>query len=369
MNRPLLVLDWGFITMNRLFSLTGKSIPRTRPTEISETIYRISRLVYQLTCKFKPAGVIIAIDSHSGYWRDDYLTRWYAEHTECYDWDGHKIIHLDSAYFAYNQNHKLLKKIAKSNVPSDIFPCQLPEEILAAIPGYKSNRKKQTWVFEISKQAAYAAFDKMAYHLQGCIDLPLAKAIQVPLAEADDIAGVIASSYSKPVIFVSGDSDWEQLKIKRNHVQVYNLQPRADGQGIKGFVDASDSELTRSLIKKIISGDPGDGIPGCGALNRYGRIGSGIAEKIVSGEKSFDIEVEPHSFERNKKLIQLRKSSIPPTLQKAIKKELQAKPKKDPNAKWTDFYIHQNELDIIEMSSIFSVDYTYTPKGIQPGEI
>lgn len=137
------------------------------------------------------------------------------------------------------------------------------------------------------------------------------KVINVEGAEGDDIIATLTKSTqefgrSEPVMIISSDKDFVQLHRYNNVRQFSPIQ--------KKFVQESD--IGRYMIKHIIKGDVGDGVPNIKSQDdifmveglRQKSISAKFLEEIYNNKKNLEsvlTEKELERFERNRQLVDL----------------------------------------------------------------
>jgi 5'-3' exonuclease len=115
-------------------------------------------------------------------------------------------------------------------------------------PFYKSQRKKKKEISELNWEQFYQNLDKIKEELRDSFPF---KYIEVDLAEADDIIGVICWSSTDKIVILSKDKDFRQLQVLK-YVEQY------DPVGKKWI---KEKDPITFLNKQIIKGDESDGIP------------------------------------------------------------------------------------------------------------
>ena len=145
--------------------------------------------------------------------------------------------------------------------------------------------------------------------------------MDVKMAEADDIIGVIAKHFhsQEKILIISGDHDFAQLQVYPN-VQQYS--PIKDQ-----FLTTADP--IRSLKEHIMRGDKGDGIPNF--LSEDDVFLNGVRQSPVRGAKvdlwltqspeDFCDDRMLRNYRRNEKLVDL--SQIPSDIENAILEQFQ----------------------------------------------
>jgi hypothetical protein len=173
------------------------------------------------------------------------------------------------------------------------------EGIDQLIGSYKGNRKHSDWKFA----TPYATFKEwssaIAPHFAGLLRGGIVK---VDCAEADDIiayAVMTAPDYSQ-VIVMSTDQDisWSETK------GVGQLMDRAwclESWDTLLHKPVSEDRVVENIQKKILLGDPGDDIGPCLSKN-----GDRVTPRSLSKYLDNMGILDPHTLERNQKLIYLR---------------------------------------------------------------
>lgn len=350
--KKVLIVDWSFIFTNRMYSIQGSTMPRTRRTELEEITYRVARCMYHAYHFFKPNATILAMDVHGGYWRHSYLSKWYEENVEVYD-EGY--MKFDGRFWKVDEESGVLQKVNKGDVPfDDLIPqAVLPEEYKKYLPRYKGNRGKQPWSFSFTKQQAYNLSDTLALHISTL--LPNTKAVQSVEAEADDIAAVACSrlmdnkKVDADVVLFSGDSDWQQLVAEWDKVSYYDLTKEE-------YLKRPKDEIKRDLQVKIYSGDNSDCIKGVEYGEKYGCVGRAFAEKIADGLEDTS-KIVKKTLVRNKKLIRLDTDVIPKNIVESITIALKDKPVTTDIKSWQELTLHKRERDYIkQQANLFVLD-------------
>lgn len=179
-------------------------------------------------------------------------------------------------------------------------------------PHYKANRKKirQSMVFPWTEFSEYYEIVK-----QELIQVLPYKILQIERCEADDIIAVLThtlTSEGKKCIIFSADSDFAQL---------HNSSVIQYSQMKRGWVNWPNPQA--ELLRKIISGDTGDGVPNVlsdddtfvNPDKRQKQMRAENLKMLVEAvgegkEDTLPIEIQTN-IARNRKLIQLNKDSIP----------------------------------------------------------
>lgn len=157
------------------------------------------------------------------------------------------------------------------------------------------------------------------------------KLMQVNMAEADDIIGILSHELKKErdlIIIGSNDKDFKQLI--NDKVKLWNLKD-------KKWVMINDPK--EYLIKHILQGDAGDDVPNVRSDDdtficegkRQKPCGNKTIEKIFEMGVQEWIEREDllDNWRRNKKLVELSRLSIPPKLWNFVIKKYKSLDDKD----------------------------------------
>ena len=130
------------------------------------------------------------------------------------------------------------------------------------------------------------------------------KYIEVEAAEADDVIGVLAKSWSEPIMIISGDKDFIQLQVKENVKQYSPITKKI----------VNDTNPERYLKEHILRGDSSDGIPNF--LSADDCIVEKIRQAPITKKKvelwidqnpeDFCNEEQLRNYHRNMKLIDLQ---------------------------------------------------------------
>jgi len=181
---------------------------------------------------------------------------------------------------------------------------------------YKANRKKT----RDSSDIDWKLFFEILYQLRDEIKETFPyKVMNVPLAEADDVIGVVTKHFhqQEKILILSGDKDFMQLQVYPN-VEQYSPTKNE-------FMKTNEPELF--LREHILRGDVGDGVPNYLSPDDVfvtgGRQKPMITTKVdvwVHQQPSeFCDETTIKNYERNRKLVDLKE--IPADVQEAILKE------------------------------------------------
>jgi len=349
--KTIAVLDWGAISKGIWLALPSKSKPWTRRTELEEGSHRICEWVYSLYKEHQWDHAIIAQDS-SPYWRHEVMEEFYSQ-SPIYKLDGAYYAFFDGVYQHIDQTSGELtkqkadmnKRLAKEAIAIDIDErSSLPK---ISWPRYKGNRKNREWPCETSVED----FHKVQIGLANRI-APLIKGITVavPRAEADDIAAIVTTmAQNHKLVLCSSDSDWRQ--VFRSHANsvwhdlYHNQRVHSTPEEI--------AKVREVLKKKIIGGEPGDGIKGCPRLDNKGWscVSEAGAEKIIESKDYSVLDVR--YMQRNKKLIEMTPANIPLDLQQAVLLDVQRirEPIPEVSWGWSDLGLTKREMERLEMEA------------------
>ena len=136
-------------------------------------------------------------------------------------------------------------------------------------------------------------------------------ALGVDFAEADDLAYAFCrwmdvQEGDNEVVFVTTDTDWQQLGITRDNVSFYN-------PATHDFVDKTANQMQEAFWIKLLGGDRSDSIPGVMLANGTTKIAETRAAKLVektglAGMMDYiKTEIDPASLKRNTDLISLKR--------------------------------------------------------------
>jgi 5'-3' exonuclease, N-terminal resolvase-like domain/T4 RNase H, C terminal len=188
-------------------------------------------------------------------------------------------------------------------------------------PQYKANRKKDRDESEIDWPVVFETLDAVRDELRKYFPYHV---LSVPLAEADDIIGVLVKNFSKneKIMIVSGDKDFIQLQAYPN---------------VEQFAPITDKLMTtddpiKFLKEHIIQGDKKDGVPNFLSPDdvfvtegtRQSSIRKAKLEVWLTQDPSeFCDEQQMKNYRRNEKMVDL--NQIPSEIQATILEEY-AKP-------------------------------------------
>jgi hypothetical protein len=178
---------------------------------------------------------------------------------------------------------------------------------------YKANRKKDRDASDIDWHLVFATLNELRDEIKQTFPY---KVMNVPMAEADDVIGVIAKNYhtKERILIISGDKDFMQLQV---YPGVEQYSPVKDS-----FLKPDDPILF--LKEHIIRGDVGDGVPNYLSPDDVFVTG-GRQRPIMSAKVATWLTQQPEEFcdentlknyYRNKKLVDL--NEIPEDVQAAI---------------------------------------------------
>ena len=148
-------------------------------------------------------------------------------------------------------------------------------------PQYKASRKSGRDSSPLDWTQIFECFDIIKSELKEYFPY---KYIEIVEAEADDIIGVLAKTWSEPIMIISGDKDFIQLQVRDNVDQyspitkkiIYDVNPerylkehilRGDGtDGIPNFLSADtcivdkirQTPITKKKVELWIDQDPED---------------------------------------------------------------------------------------------------------------
>ncbi len=225
-------------------------------------------------------------------------------------------------------------------VPLKDLEENVKEAVDALLPGYKKGRKVGRWDFETPKTEFKALAAKLAPNFAPLVD---GVAIGCDRAEADDLAYAFcrwldAQEGDNEVVFVTTDSDWQQLGITRDNVSFYN-------PATHDFVDKTANQMQEAFWVKLLGGDRSDSIPGVMLANGTTKIAETRAAKVVEATglggmmDYIKAEIDPAALKRNTDLISLKR--IPYALvQQCFDKINGAKPA-EAKYKWIDFHLDE----------------------------
>lgn len=181
---------------------------------------------------------------------------------------------------------------------------------------YKSNRKKDRDSSDIDWKLVFETLHTLRDEIRETFPY---KVMNVPMAEADDVIGVVAKNFhhNEKILIISGDKDFMQLQAYSN---VEQYSPVKDE-----FLKTGDPALF--LREHILRGDVGDGVPNYLSPDDVfvtgGRQRPMLTVKvdvwIHQQPEEFCDETTLKNYQRNKKLVDL--NEIPEEVQAAIIEE------------------------------------------------
>lgn len=209
---------------------------------------------------------------------------------------------------------------------------------------YKGRRKKDRDESGINWPLVYKVLDELRNELREYFPY---KVLHVPLAEADDIIGVVAKNFHKEkVLIISGDKDFMQLQAYPN---------------VNQFAPIKDEFLTTYdpaafLKEHIIRGDARDGVPNFlspdDVLVTVGARQKSIFQKKVDvwltqqPEQICETEEQLKNYRRNEKMVDL--NQIPVEIQAAILEEFD-KPIIGDKSKIYGYFVKFRMSNLLEM--------------------
>jgi len=215
-------------------------------------------------------------------------------------------------------------------------------------PYYKANRKKDRDKSNIDWALVFDTLNTLRDEIREIFPY---KVLNVPMAEADDIIGVIAKYYHKHegILIISGDKDFKQLQRYPNVEQYAPVQDKM-----------LKAEPTPALYLKehIIRGDKGDGVPNF--LSNDDCLVTGVRQASIFETKlSVWLTQEPEAFcdermlanyRRNEKLLDL--AFIPADVEIAIIEEFN-KPIIGNKSKIFSYLIKNRMKNLLESANEF----------------
>lgn len=218
----------------------------------------------------------------------------------------------------------------------------------SAFEFYKANRKKTRDESGIDWHEVFKTLNELRDELR---DFFPYKVMNVPLAEADDVIGVIAKTFhlEENILIVSGDKDFQQLQVFPNIDQYSPVK--------KEFLRTPDP--IAFLKEHILRGDPGDGVPNYLSPDNV-LVTHGVRQKpILSAKVEKWLKQEPEEFcdemtlayyNRNRMLVDL--NQIPCEVQEAILAEFAVPIKGNTNRIFNYLATHRMK-DLLEVVSEF----------------
>lgn len=202
-------------------------------------------------------------------------------------------------------------------------------------PHYKANRKKDREDSVFNWDQIFKTINQMKIDLKECFPY---RVIQVEGAEADDVVAVLAkhsAENNQKTIIIGSDGDYYQLL---KHDKIKQWSPLK-----KKLIEIADPVI--SLKEKIITGDPGDGVPNIKSDSNSFVIGK---RQTSVYKKDMDkwVHMQPEEFctsramlenyQRNKQLIDF--DMIPNEITEKIIEEYE-KPLVGNKTKMMDYFI------------------------------
>ena len=185
-------------------------------------------------------------------------------------------------------------------------------ELVLCCDGRNSWRREHFPLYKAGRKTTRDASSKDWTQIFGCLDTIKSelkeyfpyKYIEVEEAEADDVIGVLAKSWSEPIMIISGDKDFIQLQVKENVKQYSPITKKI----------VNDTNPERYLKEHILRGDSSDGIPNFLSADdcivekiRQAPITKKKVELwIDQNPKDFCNEEQLRNYHRNMKLIDLQ---------------------------------------------------------------
>jgi hypothetical protein len=181
---------------------------------------------------------------------------------------------------------------------------------------YKANRKKTRDASEIDWRHVFEVLHQLRDEIR---DIFPYKVMNVPMAEADDVIGVICKNFcmQERILIYSGDKDFMQLQAYPN-IEQYSPTKNE-------YLTTEDPELF--LREHIIRGDVGDGVPNYLSPDDV-FVSGGRQRPILTTKVEVWVHQKPEEFcdentlknyERNRTLVDL--NQIPVEVQTAILEE------------------------------------------------
>ena len=168
-------------------------------------------------------------------------------------------------------------------------------------PQYKASRKSGRDSSPLDWTQIFECFDIIKSELKEYFPY---KYIEIVEAEADDIIGVLAKTWSEPIMIISGDKDFIQLQVRDNVDQYSPITKKI----------VYDANPAKYLKEHILRGDSSDGVPNF--LSADNCIVDKIRQTPISKKKielwidqdpeDFCNEEQLRNYHRNMKLIDLQ---------------------------------------------------------------
>jgi len=184
---------------------------------------------------------------------------------------------------------------------------------------YKANRKKTREESDMDWDLFYEILAVLREEIRTTFPY---KVMNVALAEADDIIGIIAKHFHQreKILILSGDHDFQQLQVYPNIVQYSPSQDK--------YIVQPDP--ARFLLEHIIRGDRNDGVPNF-LSNDDVFVSGGRQSSIFDAKVEVWVTQKPEEFctderllqnyVRNQQLVDL--NMIPGDVEQAILKEFE----------------------------------------------
>ena len=168
-------------------------------------------------------------------------------------------------------------------------------------PQYKASRKSGRDSSPLDWTQIFECFDIIKSELKEYFTY---KYIEIVEAEADDIIGVLAKTWSEPIMIISGDKDFIQLQVRDNVDQYSPITKKI----------VYDVNPAKYLKEHILRGDSSDGVPNF--LSADNCIVDKIRQTPITKKKielcidqdpeDFCNEEQLRNYHRNIKLIDLQ---------------------------------------------------------------
>lgn len=346
--------DWSVVTNQCWHAMKGKNYEGRTEIESVEFGRNIAKFVLYYIERFKPEEIVFFMDSRVGYWRHDTTEAYYKEHckvkwwrpkegdpfyTLAYDKKIYRISWLDGA------DKYISKKLIIAEVKAlDAVDCQdvdyddIPEEVIAFFPKYKGNRATASWDYKTTRAEWYVLCANLVKNLAVTCK---SKIIQIDKAEADDISKVYADMHSaKHMIFITTDSDWNQLLIDHLFLKIFN--PR-----VNDWVRKTRKQNEYDLAFKLLTGDASDNIAGLMTPKPAEALIAKVGMDKIYESLTKDV-VDQDALYRNYELILLE--NMPEDIEESIKDEINVgkivTSKKE--YKWAHFDMNAKDVLVIK---------------------
>jgi len=266
------------------------------------------------------------------------MIAWYKKHMEFFEEDELQYAVIDNKWFYLTGGELSEKPIVKAKLPKDPQPIQVADEVKKAIcPKYKGNRKGSTWPLETPRQPLFDELDRwMAEDLAPVFRGVVVKA---EMAEADDIAGVLAGDFTGNVGLMTIDRDWAQIPIySKANITIFK------GNAFDKMVAMTSEDISY----KFISGDSGDNVSALWLLDSVNKkLGAKGATDLAADPNAID-QVDSEAYQRNVKLMSLSCDQIPKIIQSNIKDAYTEAKKSIPPVKtWQDAGYYPTEQNSV----------------------